>query len=209
MKDDGSLDLEASARKNAEAYTGLEKRLGSGGAPPASPGEYQIAAPEALKDAFQPEDPGFKKFLTAAHGVAMTQKQIDVTMGAFFEWAPKLIGAQQELDAEACVTQLQEVWTDPAALKQNFVGADRALKAYAGERYEKLALKFGNDPDAVWLLANIGKELKEDTTVDAQGAASADDIKALEASDAYLNAKHPEHAAVSARVRAWYQARSK
>lgn len=208
MQADGTLDLEASARKNAEAYQGLEKRLGAGGAPPPSPGEYVIAAPEAMKDAFQPEDPGFKEFLTAAHASGMTQKQLDAAMGAFFNWAPKLVEAQQTFDAETCVTQLREVWTDQKEYSQNFAAADRALKTYAGERYGKLAEKFGNDPDAIWLLANFGKELREDRTVDANGP-SAEDLRTLEAHPAYWDAKHPEHASVSSKVRELHAARAR
>lgn len=41
-KEDGSLDLEASSRKVAEAYKHLETRMGSGDAPPKSADEYAV-----------------------------------------------------------------------------------------------------------------------------------------------------------------------
>jgi hypothetical protein len=203
LKEDGTLDVEASARKNAEAYVGLERRLGAGGVPPPSPGEYKIEAPDALKDAFKPEDPGFKEFLTAAHGAGMTQKQIDVAMGAFFTWAPKLSEAQQTFDMDGCIAELKQVWTDPTEFRDGFAQAHRAVQTFGGERMDRLVAKFGNDPDFVWYSQQVGRELKEDRTPNTSGSAPSD-IAALESHPAYSNAKHPEHDAVSARVRAWY-----
>ena len=47
-KEDGSLDIEASSLKLAEAYGHLEKRMGSGDVPPKTAADYQIAVPEAF-----------------------------------------------------------------------------------------------------------------------------------------------------------------
>lgn len=208
MKADGSLDIDASARKSAEGYSALEKRLGSGDVPPASPGEYKINAPDALKDAFKPEDPGFQKFLTDAHAVGMTQKQIDASMGAFFAWAPQLMEAQAEHDHDTCISAMKEVWTDPSEFKSGMGQAVRALKTFGGERFDNLAAKYGNDPDMIWLMANVGKELKEDRTVEGPTSGGSD-ISALQTSEAYLNPKHPNHLAVSAQVAAHYRRTSK
>ncbi|MCC7462920.1 MAG: hypothetical protein IT480_10730 [Gammaproteobacteria bacterium] len=203
MAADGSLDVEASARKNAEAYGALEKRLGSSDVPPPSAGEYVISAPEALKDQFQPEDPGFKEFLTAAHVTGMTQKQMDAAMGAFFNWAPKLIGASQEIDHDGCVAKLKEVWLDAAANQAGWKNAMRALSAYGGERAQALAGQYGNNPDIVWLLAQVGNEMREDTSPQSSGQVS-DDIQALMSSEAYHNPKHADHKRVSEKVSAHF-----
>lgn len=204
MKDDGTLDEAASLRKNADAYVALEKRLGSGDVPPPSAGEYQLNVPDAFKDSFQPEDPGFKEFLTNAHAAGMTQKQIDAAMSAFFAWAPKIAEGQQAIDHDACVKAMQGVWKDPAEFKAGFQGAARALQTFAGERFERIGARLGNDPDFVWLMAQVGAQIKEDTTPGGQTAGGAD-IKALELSEAYTNPRHPDHERVSATVRAHYE----
>lgn len=200
-REDKTLDIEASARKNAEAYQALERRLGSGDVPPPSAGEYQIKAPDELKDAFQPEDPGFKEFLTQAHASGMTQKQMDATMQAFFSWAPKIMGAQQAASADECIATLSKVWTDETVRRENFSQALRGMRTFGGERFAELDRKYGNDPDFIWFAANVGKELKEDTSpAGAMTPASGGNVTELVTHPAYRDPKHPQHAQISAQV---------
>lgn len=201
---DGNLDLDATLRKNADAYVALEKRLGSSDVPPPSAGEYKITAPEALKDAFQPEDSGFKEFLTKAHAAGMTQKQMDATMEAFFSVAPKLVMGARQLDADGCVAALQKVWDTPEGLTTGFRAADRALAAFGGERADALRTKYGNDPDILWFAAQIGAQLAEDRAPSRPTTSEAD-IRSLEASVAYSDEKHPEHQVVSMKVKQHYE----
>ena len=103
------------------------------------------------------------------------------------------------------------------------IGFDRDLLVKAGiERAEALAAvtngdkdrmariedKFGNDPDFVWLTAQIGKELQEDTSV--QGGLTVGEQQTLEslmASPAYMDGKHADHARVVAQVQTLYSKR--
>ncbi|HEY0878987.1 MAG TPA: hypothetical protein VGE10_11110 [Zeimonas sp.] len=203
---DGSLDLDATLRKNAEAYTALEKRMGQGGdEPPAAVTDYKITPPETLKDAFSPEDPSFKAFLDKAHGAKLTQAQLDVVMGAFFETAPKLVGGAAALDADACMAELGKDWKTPDALHSNFVAADRAIQQLGGGAADALRQKYGNDPDFLRFAATVGAQLKEDRAPGGASVTSAEDIAALERSEAYRNAKHPDHEKVSRQVREHYQ----
>ena len=68
-KEDGSLDLEASSRKVAEAYKHLETRMGSGDAPPKSADEYAVKL-EGVEgfnwDEFK-ADEASQSFLKGAH----------------------------------------------------------------------------------------------------------------------------------------------
>jgi len=203
---DGSLDVEATLRKNAEAYSALEKRLGQGGdAPPAAATDYKIEPPETLKDAFSPEDESFKAFLGKAHAAKLTQAQLDVVMGAFFETAPKLVGGAVELDADACIAELGRDWKTPDALHSNFVAADRAIQQLAGGAADALRAKYGNDPDFLRFAATVGAQLKEDRAPGGANVTSAEDIASLERSEAYSNPKHPDHEKVSRQVREHYQ----
>ena len=82
--------------------------------------------------------------------------------------------------------------------------ADRALKEFAGERYDQLAVKYGNDPDIVWLLANVGKELRADTTPNAsQPAARAAGVSPYQSDPARTNPRDPRHDEVSRLHRDW------
>ena len=162
LKEDGALDLEATLAKTAEAYSQLEKRAGANfDPPPKAPGDYAIKAPDDMAKMFDPADPGFKDFVTAAHKAGFNQAQMDVAMSAFFQHATKLAEGLIEVDQDACTAKLAEVWADPKERASNYRAANRALAAFAGDRADIIEAKFGNDPDGVWLLAQIGKGIKE------------------------------------------------
>lgn len=83
MKEDNTLDLEASSRKLADAYTAAEKRIGSGDIPPKSAEEYTVTVPDAFKESFDPKaDEGFKAFSGKMHALGLTQKQMAPDHGA-------------------------------------------------------------------------------------------------------------------------------
>lgn len=164
MREDGTLDIEGTLGKTSEAYKALSSQLGAaGGPPPKAPGDYVIKPPADFPAEFQPEDAGVQQFLTAAHKAGFSQRQIDVAMGAFFEWAPKLSAAMLQTDQEACIAAMEKVWADPAERTNNYAAANRALRAFGGERAAIIEAKFGNDPDGVWLLAQIGAQMREDS----------------------------------------------
>jgi hypothetical protein len=76
-KEDGTLDIEASSLKLAEAYGHLEKRLGSGDVPPKTAEEYQVTVPDALKDVWKPDDDTLlQDFKKEAHSKGMTGSSI-------------------------------------------------------------------------------------------------------------------------------------
>lgn len=195
LKEDGSLDVEATLANTAKAYGSLEKQLGaSKGAPPNAPGDYKIEAPEALKDVFQPEDAGFQTFLTEAHKAGMSQHQVDTVMKAYFDWVPKIVSGAVELSVEECNTALAERWPDPAEARRNYVNADRALKAFAGEGYGELEAEFGNNPKFIALMAEIGKQLREDrppggAAPGGSGRSQLDIVKDLSSPDAAVREK--------------------
>src|SRR3990167_2282129 len=83
-KADGTLDLEQSSRKLAESYSHLEKRLGSGDAPPKTADEY---APEVGGGGFNWEefkaDEGTQSFLKGAHAKGLTNDQVAFVIGEY------------------------------------------------------------------------------------------------------------------------------
>lgn len=201
-KEDGTLDIEASSLKLAEAYGHLEKRMGSGDAPPKSPAEYQIAVPEALKDSWNPaEDKNLQDFLSKAHAKGFTQGQIDLALETYHAVAPNLMAGNAQLSVEECTASLREVWKTDAEFKEGVDMSYKAAVAYGGEDAQALMDKYGNDPMIIKAFARIGKELGEDRSINPGSELPAGtSVEALRASEAYTNPKHPDHARVSKQV---------
>ncbi|WP_443692018.1 hypothetical protein ACRZ5O_22580 [Pseudomonas protegens] len=172
-KEDGSLDLEASSRKVAEAYKHLETRLGSGDAPPKSSDEY---APKIEAEGFNWEefkaDEGTQSFLKGAHAKGMTNAQVEFVISEYLKAAPGLVEGGVQLNQQDCTAALKAVWTDDQAFKAGAQASYRAAEAFASPEgqpgnFQTLMAKYGNDPDFIAFTANIGRELQEDTLISA------------------------------------------
>lgn len=210
-KDDGSFDMDASARKLAEAYGNAEKRIGSGDIPPKAAAEYTVTVPDAFKETWKPEeDAGFAAFRDKAHAAGLTQKQLDVVMGQYFEMAPQLVAGAAVLDANACTSELKKTWATEADFNRNVGNAFAAATAIAGKAGIEvdaiMAGPLGNNPTFLKLMAALGPELKEDQNPNGDGPLLAqDEITDLMMSEAYTNSNHKDHAKVSAQVRKYYE----
>lgn len=209
-KDDGTLDMEASSLKLAEAYTRLEKRMGSGDAPPKTVADYKVEIPETMKDYDIEKDKAFTEFRDKAHKAGMTQAQFDLVMGEYFRVAPELVGGAKVLDAETCVNELRTEWKSDAQYKAEVGNAYKAAMAYGGDDAEGIMKDYGNDPRVVRMMARAGKELGEDKSPSSGGSLPAGQtVEAMMQSEAYTNAKHADHARVSALVSAEFDRRAK
>ncbi len=211
MKEDGTLDLDASSRKMADAYGGLEKRLGSGDAPPKTAAEYVVTVPDALKEAFDPAtDEGMQGFLAGALEQGLNQKQVDFVMSKYFEMAPILAAGAQQFDANTATAELKKTWATDADFSRNvrnaYVGANAAAQK-AGINIDDVMRPggLGDNPQFLRLMAALGPEFSEDPGAGSAGAVSQEDVTTLMTSEAYTNTKHPEHGKVSAKVRAYYE----
>lgn len=211
-KADGALDIEASARKLAEAHGSLETRLGTVGAPPKDATEYQVTVPDALKEAVGDlnTDKTFTEFRDQMHGLGLTQKQFDGVMARYFELAPALAAGGHQVSAEQATASLRETWKDDGEFKKN-VGlsyqAASKIAAAAGLSYEDVEKAgLGNNATFIKLMAAIGPEFSEDTPVNGgtKSFMSDDAVKQLMASEANLNPKHPQHKATRAQIDSYY-----
>lgn len=210
-KEDGSIDIEASSLKLAEAYGHLERRIGTGDLPPKSAEEYQINVPDQFKEFVDPNaDPLLKEFTQAAHTAGLTQKQIDFVMGEYFKRAPQLVEGSRQLSEEECTTQLQAEWKTPEQYKAEVGKAYKAAVGYGGSDAEGIVKDYGNDPRIVRLLARVGAEMGEDSSVKAEGGiAGGQSVESLMMSEAYTNPKHADHARVSKQVQEHFAKQSK
>lgn len=213
--EDKALNLEASARKVAEAHRALEDRMRETGLPPKTPEEYK---PEGLPETINVDelmkDEGTKAFLKRMHAKGLTNAQVsEVLAFGLAEWAPKLLADDSQKSTQETLATLKQSWTDDAAMQLNLQHSWKASAAIAqkvGVSMEEVERRYGNDPLFIRMMAAIGPEIGEDGNVNAGGGGAsteAQTIRDLESSEAYRNSKHPQHEAVSAKVRAYYQRR--
>ena len=222
-KADGSLDLDASARKLAGSYAELEKSRPAGHVPKTAE-EYQIEAPkgadgkpvEGIDFAQFTADPMFKDFTAQALAKGLTNEQLQfVTDHYLTKIAPAMVGAMAAADATEARAALTKLWGNDQALTQNLTLANRAVRGFGSEGdvpggLDRLMSKYGNDPDFLAFAAAVGKEMQEDTAVTGAGASGEDwdsRVSALRANPAYSDANHLDHAKVVGQVQALYEQR--
>lgn len=209
-KEDGTLDVEASARKLAEAYGSLEKRFGGGEAAPKEVADYKVTVPDTLKEAFDPaKDEGMQAFLKGAHEAGLNQKQLDFVMGKYFELAPQLVAGAKIFDANTATAELKKTWATDADFNRNvqnaYVGAN-AIATKAGIDVKSIMDgPLGNDPTFLKLMAAIGPEFAEDAPPGGEQLGGQDEIEKLMASEAYTNPSHVDHVRVSERIRKHFE----
>lgn len=206
MGENGTINIESSARKLADAHTHLEKRLGSGDAPPKTADEY---APKVDAEGFNWDefkaDPKMQGFLKSAHAKGLTNDQLSFVLGEYMQRAPELVGGAAQLDQEAAGTALREVWKTDAEFNKNIGLAYRAFNSLADEADKGRIDEIGNNPMVIRMLAKIGGEMQEDSPTGSDiNLEEQQSIRDLMKSEAYMDPKHADHESVSARVRAYY-----
>lgn len=209
MGDDGKLNVEGSARKLADAYSHLEKRMGSGDTPPKTADEY---APKVEVEGFKWDefkaDPRMQLFMKSAHAKGITNDQMGFILGEYAQLAPELVNGAAALDSEAAATQLRETWKTDAEFNKNISLAFRAFNSLADDGDKGRMDEIGNNPMVIRMLAKIGAEMQEDAP--AGGDVNLEELQSIRdlmKSPAYMDPKHADHENVSARVHAYYQKR--
>lgn len=197
---DGQLDMAASSKKLGEGYGALAKKLGTGDAPPENAAAYQFQPPEEFKD-LKFDDPKSNAFRDACHKQGITQAQYQFLMGEYLGVVQEVFGEAAEQSATEAREALQQVWKSPAEYEAGLSNAQRAIDSAPENVRNKLWERYGRDPEFIQFAASFGKEMGEDRTPNnTQTAGYGNDVAALMKHPAYRDAKHPEHAAISARV---------
>lgn len=206
VEKDGAFDLEASATKQAEAYAQLSKKLGTADARPAAATEYKLELPEkfkALEATLDPET--VKGFQAKAFDAGLSQSQYAWVMAQWAEAAPTMVQGAKALDFQTAKADLEKSW-GPENFAANVAAGQRTIRAFAGEEAEAI-LQSVNDPRIWRLLAKVGAEIGEDRIprIESHPVSGEGELAELKASDAYKDARHPQHAAVSARVMDYFK----
>jgi hypothetical protein len=196
--DKGEIDPVASAAKVAEAYTKLEKRLGEGGARPKAPADYKLPElPEALKD-LNLEGELTDAFREEAHKAGLSQAQFEFVMGKYLDLAPQLVNGGKAVSADETIAELKTAWgKDYAANAGNAWRGLTQVAQIAGLTVQEVESELGNSAAFNRIMAAVGAQMREDTSVNTggqgAGASSMADAASLQASEAFRNPRHPEH----------------
>lgn len=209
-KDDGSLDVEASARKQAEGYGALSKKFGAGDGAPESPDAY---APKLEMEGFNwdeaKKDPAMQGFIKGAHAKGLSNEQLSYVLGQYHSNMASILGGDAAATMDACETALGEHWKTPAEMTAGKQAAFKSFSAFAEKTGISLAdfeaSGAANNPLVIRLLAAIAPELGEDRSPGGAGSGGGESVEQLMASEAYSNPRHPDHAMVSEKVRKHYE----
>lgn len=185
---DQKLDLGASARKLADGYGELVKRLGGSELPPKTPEEYEIKQlPDGVKLDELKKDEKFAGFLKAAHAKGITNSQIEFVLGEYFTRADALAQQQAAATVEQAQTALRAVWKDDATYGANVKHAYKAAAAAAQKAGVSMddieAAGLGNNATFLRIMAALGPEIGEapggGLPNDAQPPNAGEDINSL------------------------------
>jgi hypothetical protein len=206
----GQVDHAATALKLAtDGYLPLERRLGSGDAPPQTVEGYKVNVPEAFKETVQADalaqTPGVQALLKDLHSAGASQKTVDAAVGAFLREGAAMRTALPQVAAAECEATLKaaEGWKTDQQYRAQIGLAFNAGDKIFGKDFESLVKDYGNDPRFIRGLASIGKEMQEDMPPSAEALTQIQgNLDALMASAAYLDGRHPAHASTMAQVEA-------
>lgn len=206
VKAGDKVDIEASAKKLAEGYQALAKRLGTGELPPATPDEYAPTLPETMNIDAIKADPEYQGFLKAAHAKGITNAQLGFVIE---EYARR--EATKAPTPERAFADLQKAWATPAEFQANARHAFKAISTFGEGLTDAEKAALDANPVALRVLARVGAQLSEDVAPILDGTAAAQTweqkVGELRAHPAYMDRAHPEHNRVQAQITALYQRR--
>jgi hypothetical protein len=200
---DGGMDLAASSQKLAQAYDHAVRRFGTSDTAPDNPSAYTLTVPDHLQLDL-PEDAreSLQPFMERAHEAGLSQAQMDFVMGEYFGMMPALSSDAAAVKLEDAKAELAQAWKTPEEMQRNLLAAERAVAAVPPDLQNDVKARFGTDPVFWKFAAEFGKEVGEDRPAAPPGGTQGgSDVDTLMRSEAYRNAKHPDHAKVSAQVR--------
>lgn len=205
VKKGEEFDAEASMGKVLESYQALEKRFGSGDAPPKAAEEYTFTVPEAMKGTVELDDAKLGAFKQDALAAGMTQKQFEFAMNKFLEATPQLLQGAIQNTTESTISNLEKAWG--AEYQKNIDAAMKVFNTFATpEEKGKFDEIMTNPAIAYQMLARIAPELGEAGGVppNADAGGEGESIQQLLVSEAAGNPKHPDHKATRAKIDAYY-----
>lgn len=210
-KEDGSIDVEASTAKLLDGHAELQKKFGAGDLPPKTPEDYAPTV-EGLDFEELKADPQYAGFLKGAHAKGLTNDQVSWVLNEYASRAGD-DGAVAALGMTTAEFQqaMEPVWQDVGGYQAGMGLAMRTLRTYGGDLTKEELATIPNNPIVAKVLAAIGKELPEDGGTPRAGTMNVADweteVTTLRGSEAYNDAKHPEHKQAIAKMAQLYAKR--
>ena len=210
--EDGSVNHEktskrilATTHKTIGSYTSLEKKLGNYEAPPEKEDGYKLdytKMPENMRPAPESEKAMLKRF----HGMGISNKHAQGVLDYYAEILNQGVDIQGK-SVEEVEAELGKEWGD--GFGGNIENARVAINTLLDEEYKGNIGKLGFDVKLTYktlmkVLAKVGADLREDNPPAGGGDGDGADVDTLMKSEAYWNAKHPEHDAVTKKVKAYF-----
>ena len=172
-------------RANATERAAFNKALGV----PADHTGYEAAYPESLPAHLKPAEgqgnENLDGFLKLAHSAGFTQKQVDATLGWYFEQAQTVDAATRgslEEATEKANADLTREWG--GEYKANAELAMRAAEVFGGDdlmemvdRAEIDGVKLGNHPQFVKAFAAVGRAMREAEPLIGAAGGGANDLE--------------------------------
>lgn len=155
--------------------------------------------------------PENQQFLERARAAGMDNKGLNFLLGEYSQLIPNLMQANAAMENEACIEHMTDVWG--ADTSANFghaqAAANNAIQNGILTAEEVNSPEFGNNPLVLKMAAYFGQQLNEDTPPQNTQQKGTETIEQLMRSEAYRDAKHPDHASTAQKVQAWYQKQHK
>ena len=207
--EDGSFDLEASSKKLAESYKNIEKIKPQN--TPESADGYEIKFDESVgldEDTFNQlvSDESAQAFMKQAHENGLSNEQVNFVVGEYLKRMGGMAQADNDFDIEQTKQSLSQLWKTKDEFDHNVQLAQAAFNAFVPVKFQQYEHEIGQNPAMMAILAQVGREMQEDSPVSQSiNASIAGDLETLQQSDAYWDKSHPEHAATSAKVKRAYE----
>lgn len=178
---------------------------------PKTPDDYAFKKPDELPEEYW-DQPILKEAQALFHKIGLTDKQAQAVMA--FNNGNVLAGiknmaAQQEAEMKQLTDTLHAEWG--RAYEQKLHYGNMALERATGGNAElkaRVSERFGNDPDFIRIMGNLGGMFAEHGVAGASVPTPNDlqtKINTLMQGPAYMNVAHPEHQATVDAVQALFK----
>jgi len=174
---------------------------------PDKPDDYKFNLPDGV----QADTDQQKKYSEVFHSLGLNQKQVDGLVALELArqtsaYETKL--AEEKAESQALKETLLSEWGNAYEQKKHLgnVAIEQGVKGESEEFKDRIVEKFGNDPDLIKLLSNLGAKFAEhgavpSSLVVADTPAQIDEkINELMASDACMNRNHANHKSVMLKI---------
>lgn len=204
--EDGNIDQ----LKLAKSYRELEKKMGRGAddLPPESADEYEY--PTDLPEGMTPESIGMKDLAAKLHKAGAGKKVTALVMNeykALIARGMEMQGQMAEQKAQQAEEALKQAWGQD--FNRELARAQKAFQAVADDNDKAAMAELASSPAVMKMLAKLGRNLEEDSPVQSGTSLPSEDLNALMKSEAYWNAKHPDHDRVKQRVQQHFIAKNR